>query len=141
MWLSALRREQYFKLGKDVPPAAYAVLIVDTGADTTMINEQLLRNLGLTPTSQTRVLTATSGGKGEACDVYDVCIEIVDKAGNPMWRVQPVEVLARPLLNQGTDGMLGRDLLDLCVLEYDGPAKVFRLTFPVSTVLVKEGRT
>ena len=37
VWLSALRREQYFKLGKDVPPAAYAVLIVDTGADTTMI--------------------------------------------------------------------------------------------------------
>ena len=111
------------------------------GCRTTMINEQLLRNLGLTPTSQTRVLTATSGGKGEACDVYDVCIEIVDKAGNPMWRVQPVEVLARPLLNQGTDGMLGRDLLDLCVLEYDGPAKVFRLTFPVSTVQAQEGRT
>ena len=46
VWFIALRREQYFKLGKDVPPAAYAVLIVDTGADTTMINEQLLRNLG-----------------------------------------------------------------------------------------------
>lgn len=102
---------------------------MDTGADSTMISDQIVRSLGLHPTSQTRVLTSSSRGIGEACDVYDIELEILNRTGAPSWRIQPLEVLARPLLNQATDGMLGRDVLSQGILEYDGPRKIFRLTY------------
>jgi predicted aspartyl protease len=112
-----------------VPPAVTATFIIDTGADTTMVDEQIMRTLALTPTSQTRLLTSTTQGVSQACDVYDVELQILGRAGQPFWTFQPLEVLARPLLNQSTNGMLGRDILDLAVLTYDGPRQEFSLSF------------
>lgn len=131
--LTALRREQLWKRSMTAPPAVAATLIIDTGADTTMINDQIARTLGLTPTGQTRVLTSGSKGVPETCDVYDIELTIINRKGGPAWVLQPLEVLARPLPNQATDGMLGRDVLALCLLTYDGPRKLFTIDYPTST--------
>jgi len=128
--LSAARLEQYYKLGREVPPAVNVTLMVDTGADTTMLGEQIFRTLDLQPTGQARIHTSTSGVQGEPCDTYDVSLAIKNRANEAIWTVQPIEVLARPLIGQSIDGMIGRDLLNQCVLEYDGPRKVFRIHSP-----------
>jgi hypothetical protein len=107
--------------------------MVDTGADTTMLSEQVVRTLELTPTGQARIHTSTSGAQGEPCDTYDVTLEINSRANAAVWSVQPIEVLTRPLVGQSIDGMIGRDLLNLWVLECDGPKKLFRLIFPSRT--------
>lgn len=132
VWLSPQRREAMFRAGRqdEVGAPIRVTLIIDTGADSTMLNDQLMRSLGLTPTSQARVITSGSRGVPEPCDVYDVSLEIKGSATQEPWRVSPVAVLARPLVNQGTDGMIGRDLLRLGVLQYDGPKGTFSLTYP-----------
>lgn len=127
--LSAARRAALYKRNLPCPPAVQTTLIIDTGADSTMIDESLIRSLQLTPTDQARVLTSQSRGVPEPCDVYDVELEIINRTGNPSWRVQPLQVLARPLHNQSMGGMLGRDVLSLGVLIYDGPRKFFSLTY------------
>lgn len=124
--LSAPRRALMWQRGLVQPPAVAATFIIDTGADTTMVDEQTMRSLNLTPTGQTRVMTSSSGGLPEPCDVYDVCLEILGK-GDSTWKIDPLQVLARPLLNQSTQGMIGRDVLDRTVLIYDGPRGLFKL--------------
>jgi hypothetical protein len=117
-----------FKQGLEVGPKIPVTLIIDSGADSTMLSSQLMRSLGIEPSSQTRVLTSGSRGVPEPCDVYDIELEI----SNPMqvpWRIPALEVLARPLENQGTDGMLGRDVLKQGILHYDGPRGLFTLDY------------
>lgn len=127
--LSAARRAALYKQGVSCPPAIQTTLIIDTGADSTMIDEGLARGLQLTPTGQARVLTSQSRGVPEPCDVYDIELEVINRTGNPSWRIQPLQVLARPLHNQSMGGMLGRDVLSLGVLIFDGPRKQFTLVY------------
>lgn len=127
--LSVSRRAALYKQGVPFPPAVQTTLIIDTGADSTMLDEGLIRTLQLTPTGQARVLTSQSRGVPEPCDVYDVELEIINRTGNPPWRIQPLQVLARPLHNQSTGGMLGRDVLSMGVLVFDGPRSIFSLTY------------
>lgn len=127
--LSAARRAALYKQGLPCPPPVQTTLIIDTGADSTMIDEGLVRTLQLTPTSQARVLTTQSRGVPEPCDVYDVELEVINRTGNPSWRIQPLQVLARPLHNLSIGGMLGRDVLCLGVLIFDGPRNQFSLDY------------
>lgn len=94
-----------------------------------MVDDSLMRILQLTPTSQTWVLSSTAGGVPVPCDVFDVSLEIPNHSGMPSWKIGALAVLARPLLNQSTQGMLGRDVLNLAVLEYDGPRGKFTLRY------------
>ena len=102
--------------------------MIDTGADTTLINDRILNGmLGLTPTGQTRMETASNVGVPSLCDIYDVQLVIAPKAVAP-WKIQPLEVLGMHLPSM--DGTLGRDVLNLAVFEYDGPRRVVRLMYP-----------
>jgi hypothetical protein len=126
---SAARRSALYKQGLLCPPPVFTTLIIDTGADSTMIDESLALALALTPTGQARVLTSQSRGVPEPCNVFDVEIEVINRTGNPSWRIQPLQVLARPLHNLSIGGMLGRDVLSLCVLVSDGPRRTFTLNY------------
>lgn len=94
-----------------------------------MVDDQIMRTLGLTPTGQTRVFTSNSQGLPERCDVYDIELEIVNSSGQASWKIQPLAVLARPLINLSNNGMLGRDVLDMGLLTYDGPGRQFSLAY------------
>lgn len=118
-----------FKQGVDIQPAIPVTLIIDTGADSTMISDQLARSLRLQATDQTRMYTAHSKGVDEPFDVCDIELDIL----NPMqrsWRIPALAVVIRPLYNISMDGMIGRDLLKLGVLHYDGPRARFTLDYP-----------
>lgn len=127
--VSGPRREAMYKAGVAIPPAVHATFIIDTGADSTMVDSSLMLALGLTPTGQTRVLSSTAGGVPVPCDVYDISVEIPNHSGIPSFRLPAIEALARPLLNQSAQGMLGRDVLKAAVLEYDGPRGTFVLSY------------
>ena len=128
IWLSAPRREMLFRKSKVPPPAVRATLVLDTGADTTMINDRILTGiLGLDVRNQTKMETASDVGVANLCDTYDVQLTIAPNAVAP-WRIQPLEVLGKHLPNM--DGMLGRDILNMAVFEYDGPRRIVRLIYP-----------
>jgi len=127
IWLSAPKREALFRKGQQLPPPQRLLLVLDTGADTTMINDRVLTgSLGLDVRSQTRMETASNVGVAEICDTYDVELTLAPNAVNP-WKIQPLEVLGKHLPNM--DGMLGRDVLNRAVFEYDGPRRTVRLTY------------
>jgi hypothetical protein len=129
--VSAKRREQLWKQGLPIPGAVLATFIVDTGADTTMVNDQHLRSLGLgsiDAVDQTEVLTSESRGVPELCDVFDIEIE-VPNYGHPPWVIRPLRAIARPLMSDVYGGMLSRDVIDRAVLHYDGPRKRFTIDY------------
>jgi predicted aspartyl protease len=125
---SAPLRERLYMRNAVLPQPVHCTLLVDTGCDSTLINGQAIRSLGVPATSETRVITATTGPNGERCKVYVVELQLLPshhQAPAP----RSIEVLERELLNQGIDGLLGRDILSTLVLEYDGPRRLARFNW------------
>lgn len=126
--VSSPRQEALYRAGIAVPPAVHATFIIDTGADSTMVDSSLMLALGLQPTGQTHVLSSTAGGVPVPCDVFDISLELPNPKGVP-WRLPSVEALGRALPNQSTQGMLGRDILKGAILHIDGPRGTFSLNY------------
>jgi hypothetical protein len=122
------RRAQLWKKSRDVPPAVFATFIIDTGADTSMVDDQIMRTLGLSAVNQRKVVTSQSKGIAELCEVYDIGLEVLNR-GFASWCIPTLPVLARPLMDHSLSGMLGRDVLDTVVLTYDGPLKTFTIDY------------
>lgn len=114
--------------GFEVNPDLRLSFIIDTGADTTMINEQHMRTLGIAPRGAKEILTATSDAKATRCDTYDIAFRLSTYGDGPL--IFPaLEVIGRPLFNHSIDGMIGRDVLDRVVLSVDGPRRQFRIDY------------
>jgi hypothetical protein len=128
MAVSAPRRRLLSAHGLDAPPALRLSLILDTGAETTMLNEQHLRTLAIPVRGQRDILTATSDEKPTACNTYDVSLQI-PTYGDPPFSMPALEVLGRPLFNHSIDGMIGRDILSRVKLMIDGPRRTFRIDY------------
>lgn len=125
---SAAMRALLWRRGHPVPPAVLATVLVDTGANTSMFSDQLMRTLGIPIRAKSRLHTSTTDAYGVECDVYDVALTLLPHVVQPRsWGA--LEVLATPLLNHGIDGLLGRDLLQHLVLTYDGPRRVAHLVY------------
>jgi len=122
------RRRLLLANGIDVPPAQRLSLILDTGAETTMVNEQFMRTLALPVRGQRDILTATSDERPTACNTYDVSLQI-STYGDPPFTLPALEVIGRPLFNHSIDGMVGRDVLSRLKLTIDGPRRTFRLDY------------
>jgi hypothetical protein len=106
----------------------FATLLIDTGADTTMVDEQIMRTLGLAAINQRKVLTSESKGIARLCDVHDVGIDVLNKGAAP-WHIPTIQVLARPLMSDALHGVIGRDTLDRAKLTYDGPQQAFTIDY------------
>jgi predicted aspartyl protease len=110
------------------PPKLKLSFIIDTGADTTMVNDQHMRSLGIPERGARDILTATSDVKPTSCSTYDVQLRI-ETFGDPPFVVPAIEVFGRPLFNHSIDGMIGRDVLNRVVFSIDGPGQSFRIDY------------
>lgn len=118
-----------WKKSASPPPAVFATFMVDTGADTTMVDEQIMRTLGLAAINQRRVITSESKGVAQLCNVYAIGISVLNGGTSP-WKIPTVAALGRPLhMNDAMHGVLGRDVLDTVKLVYDGPQRVFTIDY------------
>lgn len=126
--VSEPRRRAMAARGLIPNPDLRLTFIIDTGADTTMVNEQHMRTLGIGPRGTRDILTATSDEKPTACNTYDVQFKLVTFGDGPLV-VPAMEVIGRPLFNHSIDGMIGRDILNRVVLSIDGPRMHFRLDY------------
>ncbi len=127
--VSGRRMQQLWKKGETPPTSVFATFLVDTGSDSSMVDEQIMRTLGLTAINQRKVLTSESKGVAQRCNVYDIGLEIRN-GGDAPWRIPNVEANGRPLMSETVNGVLGRDVLSLVVLRYDGPLKRFTIDYP-----------
>ena len=126
--VSDARRKQLWKQGKDVPPAVFATFLIDTGADTTLVDEQITRTLGLAAINQRKVLTSESRGIAQLCNLYDVSLEIRNGGAQP-WKIPAIAALGRPLMDDSLHGVIGRDVLDTVLFVYDGPQQTFTIDY------------
>jgi hypothetical protein len=90
--------------------------LIDTGADSTMVNEQVMRWLEIPPRGSRDILGATTHIDPTTCATHDVQFEIRTTPGEPALIFPALEVLARPFFNVSIDGLIGRDVLDRLIL-------------------------
>lgn len=95
-------------------PAAMLRMLVDTGADCTLIPEKVARSLHLPIVDRAEIQGVAS--KGQEANVHAARI-----------RLGALRVLAR-VVALGDECLLGRDILNRVVLHYDGPAEVLQIT-------------
>ena len=95
-------------------PAAMLRMLVDTGADCSLIPVRLARSLRLPVVDRTEIQGV--GSKTFSANVHAARV-----------RLGSLRVLAR-VVALGDESLLGRDILQRVVMQLDGPAQVVQVT-------------
>lgn len=111
-----------------IPSAVSGTFLIDTGASCTCVDPTLIAALGIPPTGSIPIQTPSTQGTPCHCNQYDVMLFIPDSA-QAGHLVEAMPIIETPLSNQGIDGLIGRDVLDRCVLIYNGSNNQYTLTY------------
>lgn len=105
--------------------------LVDTGASFTSIEPGVLAALNLTPTGTIDIVTPSTGAGVHTTDTYDVDFLIGGPTpSDPPLSIPNLRVAASELfLKQGIHALIGRDVLQRCILVYNGSLNSFSLCF------------
>jgi hypothetical protein len=127
--VSEPRRRLLESKGLPVPPALRLPFIIDTGADTTMVNDQHMRTLGIPPRGRRDIVTSsTEAGTPSWCETYDISLMLV-RGGDDPFVIPALEAFGRPLYGGSIEGMIGRDVLSRLTLVVEGRSNRFRLEY------------
>lgn len=125
------RRSALVAQNLPVPEMRVIRALVDTGASFTSIQPDVLLALGLTPTGTIDIVTPSTGAGVHTTDTYDVDFTIAGAVltdiplSMPNLRVAVSELY----LQQGIHALIGRDVLQRCILVYNGTVNNFSLCF------------
>lgn len=114
--------QQVLQRGDTLPPPVAGLALIDTGATTTCIDEEAAQVLKLPAIDVVKVASASHASSEQ--NVYPISIEVV---GLPIV-VNAPRAIGAALKPQGLLVLIGRDVLQSCVLVYNGPAGQFTLT-------------
>lgn len=114
--------------GRPVPGPLSIKALVDTGAIRSHVDLSLLDHLGLKATADIETYTASTGTTPERVGLYRIDLHL---AGTQLGMIaRDLEVVGSDKLAGLKVGMLlGRDILDRCLLVYDGPHRRFTLAY------------
>jgi predicted aspartyl protease len=126
---SAARTQALTAANQPIPTPQNIRALIDTGASHTCVDPMVFTALGLQPTGSTPVLTPSTGATPINADTYDVGIVIPN--GTQQGLIIPnMPVSASELFQaQGFHALLGRDILERCVLTYNGSMAIFTLAY------------
>ncbi len=127
---SDVRRRALLRQKRAVPPSIQATLLIDTGASASLVDAALMRALQLTPTGATSYHSSSTHGVAQTCEVYDVQLVLGGMATANTFRIDPLEIMAVPFINQPFEGLLGRDVLGKLQLGWNGPTQLLRIDYP-----------
>jgi Aspartyl protease len=126
--LPAEALEAQLALGKPFVPVTQVRGLIDTGADATSVDPEVLAGLGLISAGQAQMTTAS--GKVRV-DRYVISLGIFGPAGvggpglvRPVWNVTN---LSHSLADVKV--LIGMDLIRQIILKIDGPARKFTIDF------------
>ncbi|WP_442958159.1 aspartyl protease family protein [Pinisolibacter sp.] len=128
--LSVPHRDALLRSGRTLPAPVTGTFLIDTGASCTCVDPGLVAPLGLVPTSVANIQTPSTNGGIHACNQYDVMLVLVPRSpAHPPFSIEALPVIETLLRPQGIDGLLGRDVLDKCVLFSSGEDRIFTLSY------------
>lgn len=132
--VSAARGQALKKAGQPIPTPQNVQALIDTGASGTCIDPIVFEALQLQPTGITPMLTPSTGDIPVETETYDVSIVIpgtvTGGTPDPPFILSNVPVSASCLFAaQGFHALLGRDILQRCVLTYNGAIQLFTLAY------------
>lgn len=122
----------------NIPRPVLGLALLDTGADCTCVDPSITAALGLEPRGREEVLTPSTGKKHHTATQYDLSVIIPPeehedrrRRGAPLFLVLEVlPVIHSELFEfQGIHALIGRDVLQRCILNYNGTAGHFSLAW------------
>ena len=115
-------------VGLAIPPAVALNLLIDTGASCVVLDQSSIASLNLVPSGVTSMHTPSTGTTPYTCNQYDVSLLIPSQKGSP-FEIGALPILESTFQAQGFDGLLGRDVLQQCVLFYNSPLGGYTLAY------------
>lgn len=97
--------------------------LIDTGAHTTVLSPELVARLRIQPVG-TAPISTPSTTSALMCDRYHVNVYFADD-----FVVENIFAIEAPMGGVPYQCLIGRDILKLATLLYDGPRNQFTLTF------------
>lgn len=126
--VSEPRRMALEQIQQPIPPAVACRLLIDTGASGTCVDSWIIQTLQLSPSGMVSIHTpSTSANNAHHCQQYDIALVIPHPAISRVFAAIPV--IESSFAHQGIDGLLGRDLLESCLLVYNGELGIYTLSF------------
>lgn len=128
--VSEARAKALTVAGKPIPQPQAIRALVDTGASVTCVDPLVFAALGLTPTGNASMNTPSTGSTPHSTPTYDVSILIGGPPNTVPIQWGTVQVAATALYaNQGFHALIGRNLLQSCILVYNGTMGFYTLAF------------
>jgi len=117
--------------GKRSPPLQRILALADTGASQTCLHPSVLEALDLSSLGPVGITTPSTGAAPETRDRYKVALVIPARLlGEPPLVFDTLEVVSTELHEAyGVQALLGRDVLEQCLLVYHGPERQFTLAY------------
>ena len=107
--------------GRPIPPPISCLAMIDTGASGTVIRDDLVPQLGLSPVGVASITTPSSTNVQ--------CYKYLMRLLFPQSVIVDATVIAAPLQGQHIQCLIGRDILHHGVLIYTGYVNQFTLSF------------
>lgn len=112
------------KNGETAMPGLKTRMLVDTGSNISGLHRSLIENLQL-PMYRDKVTIDGAGGM-ISLDRFR-CVIYMGIFGQ---KALPIDIVEGNFEQSDYDGVLGRDVLRYCKMEFDGPSNAFRLSAP-----------
>jgi hypothetical protein len=114
---------------QQIPQPQRMNALVDTGASCTCVDPAIIQALGLTATGSTLMFTPSTGAQGHTTDQFDAKLQIYCAPQQAPLEIPVIGVVASSLRIQGIDALIGRDVLQYCLLSYNGASGFFTLAY------------
>ena len=114
--------QQILQQGGSLPPPVSGLALIDTGATSTCVDDAAAQQLQVPVIDVVKIASASHSETEQ--NVYPISIEVV---GLPI-AIDAPRAIGAPLAAQGLLVLIGRDLLQQCILVYNGVSGSFSLS-------------
>ena len=128
--VGASERRRLRQANRPIPQPGTISALIDTGAEVTCVDPAAVQTLGLASIGPT-LANLPAGGGLVGARRYLAAIRLPHPSGDPKddFVVTDHPLTELPIGALGFEMLIGRDLLALCVLRFDGPGRAFTLDY------------